>query len=404
MELLLAIFLGIKIGLSWPYLEEQGSHLLLNTASRFHIKGEHKIAMCILDGLQLIDDSNYSVYETRAALIGDMGMGKDEEPIYIRNLNAAIRLAPKQAGLSYYLRGLLAFDNGDWQQVVKDMSRSLELVSSGPSVCDAYVLRAAANIYLSNNIAAINDAVHATSLCPSEIAPLTTLAFAYNAIGNHDEAMNNLKYASQLALSNKVVIAHKSELVNMLLESALNMYMERRYEDALLVLEYIRLLDDSYYRLYETKAMVLLNMKGKGKDAEPMIVSNLNMAISLAPEQSAYSYYLRADIAFRNKEWTNSLSDLARIIEIHPTDQGVYESYIMRCRIYAILSNHVATIEEANRANKICPQEPLPYVILADSYNAISNRSEAIRNLNIAVQYAPTNEMVIEQKKIIMGE
>lgn len=327
----------------------------------------------------------------------NMNMGLDYEPLILSNLNMAIHLAPEQAIYSYYHRGALKLSHRDWQNGLSDLTRAIELGSTYPGIYQAYIKRAAAYGAVSNYVAAINDATQAKKLCPQAVMPYVLLASAQNAFGYTAEAFRNLNVALTMAPEDKDVKEAKQELEQTQMEPAVSLYNRGEYQEALRVLDDIQQMNGSNYLVYETRAMVLDKI-GIGKDAEPLILSNLNSAIQLAPKQAAYSYYIRGSLALCHRDVQNGMSDLTCSIEHSPTNRCAYHAYVLRGANYADQSNYFAAINDATRAIELCPQEALPYALRADCYNEISNRAEAIRNLNIALQLAPSNKVVLDLK------
>lgn len=404
MKLLLVLMLFIEIGTCVRTdIMTNGITQCINQAVRLYDNGYYKEASIIIDILQRIDDSNWRIYETRAFILDKTDEERVNEPLTINCLNMAIQLAPKQAVASYYLRGAIELRHCNWENGIKDLSCSIELAPTNVGMFHSYVLRAAAYGSISNYDAGIADAIQAREICSKSALPYVIMASAYNAISNRVEARHNLDIALKMDPSNQEVIKVKSEIVQAELNMAVDSCNAGRNVEALHTLDYIGSIDDSNYLIYEKRAMIMDKM-GPAKDAEPLILSNLNTAVRLAPLQAADAYILRAKIAFRKGDLSNSLNDLTRLIEHNPTNQCAYNAYVVRCAVYASQSNYIATIDDANRAKNLCPQEALPYVILANTYNDISNHSEAIRNLDVALKLAPSNELVLKTKHEIMGE
>lgn len=343
-----------------------------------------------------MDGSNYFVYQTRAFVLGSINTGVNFEPLILSNLNAAIDLAPTQALYAYYNRGQLALQHRNVQESIRDFTSAIELGPADPGVYRAYVSRAAAYGVSSNYVAAINDAARAIELYPSEAAPYVILASVYNMVGNRADAWMNMEVARKIDPSNPLVVGVKNELEQTDVEPAIGLYNRGEYQEALRVLDDIQRMNESNYLVYETRAMVLDKMKGE--DTELQILSNLNTAIQLAPQQAAYSYYQRGLIAFQNHDGQNALGDLSLALELKPEGSWSYQVHFMKSAILADQSNYVAAIENATQAIELRPQEALPYAILADCYHEVGNRAEAIQNLNMALELAPSNKVILDLK------
>lgn len=181
------------------------------------------------------------------------------------------------------------------------------------------------------------------------------------------------------------------------LNQADGLYLKGDYRSALLALDRAQRADNSNYLVYEMRAYTLDKMDTR-EDPGPLILSNLNMAIHLAPQCASSSYHLRGVMALKQRDMQNALKDLTTAIEMAPTDPKTRQSYIRRATVYGALSNYDKAIDDATRAIELNPQEVKAFVIRAAAYNAISNRAEAIRNLEIALQLAPTDNIVLSLK------
>lgn len=191
----------------------------------------------------------------------------------------------------------------------------------------------------------------------------------------------------------------KNKEVKLSIDDATDLYLKGEFGQALLALDRIQQVDGSNYLVYEIRALVLDKTDNEG-DIEPLILSNINKAIHLAPGRASASYYLRGSLALSHDDIKNALKDLSASIELDPTNPTVYQAYIRRATAYGSLSNYVAAIRDAVRAIELNPQEVQSYVICAAAYNAISNRAEATRNLDIALNLDPSNKFAL----IVKGE
>ena len=184
---------------------------------------------------------------------------------------------------------------------------------------------------------------------------------------------------------------------DILIKQAEGLYLKGDYGQALLVLDRAQHVDNSNYMIYEMRAYILDKIN-KRWDSGPIILSNLNMAIQLAPRRASSSYHLRGVLALKRYDMQNALKDLTAAIEMAPTAPKTCQSYIRRATAYGAMSNYDSAINDATRAIEMNPREVKAFVIRAAAYNSISNRAEAIQDLEMAIQLAPADDIVLSLK------
>ena len=175
-------------------------------------------------------------------------------------------------------------------------------------------------------------------------------------------------------------------------------YSRGHYSHVLRELDRIQPIAPSNYVIYEMRAWALHQMSEKRNDTT-MILSNLNIAIELAPLTASQSYYLRGIISDRLGSSDLAIKDYSTVISISPTNPDTFYSYVERAILYGKQSNYVSAINDAQRAAKLYPNKYTPYLIMAKAYHDMGELGEAAKCLTNAERMAPSNQLVIQMKQ-----
>lgn len=175
-------------------------------------------------------------------------------------------------------------------------------------------------------------------------------------------------------------------------------YSRGHYSYVLRELDRIQPIAPSNYLVYEMRAWALHQMSEHGNDTT-MILSNLNIAIELAPLTASHSYYLRGVISDRHGSSDMAIKDYSTVISISPTNPDTFYSYVERAILYGKQSNYVSAINDAKRAAKLYPKKYLPYLVMAKAYHDMGELGEAAKCLTNAERMAPSNQLVIQMKQ-----
>lgn len=248
-------------------------------------------------------------------------------------------LPQKQLALIIYLRGNLFLAKNEYNRVIDDASKAIELDPKGKAVPYAYHIRAAALSGIGQFDRAIKDHTKSIELKPEYVDAYYSRALSWVKKGNIELALAD--FTKAIELKPQYAAAYRDRG---------NAWMEKGDSN--------RALSD-YDRAIELDSSDALAYYNRGnfyieKGDYDLAIKDSEKAVALNPEDSeAYANIGKAWLM--KKSYSNAISNLTKAIQLNP---NYADAYFNRCIAYAKSNQHNASLRDAKRFIQIAPNHP----------------------------------------------
>jgi len=245
-------------------------------------------------------------------------------------------LPQKELALIIYLRGNLFLARSDYNRVIDDASKAIELDPTGDAVPYAYHIRAAALSGIGQFDRAIKDHNKSIELKPEYADAYYSRALSWVKKGNKQRALADFTKAIEL----------KPEYASAYRDRG-NVWMEKGDSD--------RALSD-YNRAIELDSSDALAYYNRGnfyikKGDYDLAIKDSEKAVALNPEDSE-AYANIGTAWLMKKSYSNAISNFTKAIQLNP---NYADAYFNRCIAYAKSNQDNASLRDAKRFIQIAP-------------------------------------------------
>src|SRR5262249_14149520 len=125
-------------------------------------------------------------------------------------------------------------------------------------------------------------------------------------------------------------------------------------------------------------------------------LADMNAAIKISPLESRY-YACRSDLHEKLGQTLETVSDLSKAIELHPT----FVFYGQRAAAYSLMGEFAKSLADADMSGAMNPSSALAHVTRATSLQDCSKKKEAIEECNKAIALDPTSGLAYFVRSLI---
>lgn len=156
------------------------------------------------------------------------------------------------------------------------------------------------------------------------------------------------------------------------------------------------------YSIYEDRAWALVCETNQGAPSPAVLLSNLNLAIQLAPDKvHAESYYLRGLCWGMTGDKENELRDYLIVIEKDPNNPKYASTYCILAGTMIETSNHIKALEYVNQSIALDPNYGMAHYMKTMIYSRMGMIEEAKEELRRAIELDPQVTNTINTSEFI---
>jgi len=279
----------------------------------------------------------------------------------LEDTQSAIRLNPN-IPRAYSTRGFVHIELGNFDEAIKDFTRSLNQATDQKFVYYNYVGRGAAYLGKLELVKQSSDLNANTTLSPSQIG------LAMDAERDLTKAIELNPNNQYRHLSNVYFVRASLSLLQEDTISAMN--------DLSKAIE----LNPKDPKAYKVRAVMFL----RRSDAVSAI-NDLSKAIELNPKDDS-SYSDRAKLLLLQKDYQSAMNDANKAIQLNPKNS---HAYTIRASLSFSRQDYLSAMDDANKAIQLDSKETEAYAMRAILFHFQNDNLSSMNNINKAIQLAP---------------
>ncbi|MDE0399882.1 MAG: tetratricopeptide repeat protein [Candidatus Poribacteria bacterium] len=239
-------------------------------------------------------------------------------------------------------QGETELQQGNHRESLACFDTALEL---NPNLADAYLNRAAVNLFLGHYKEAITDCDNALRLNPDLVLAYINRATAKTFLEEAEEAIDD--YNAVLELNPDFAIVYNNRaMANISL---------KRYKEAIADCDSALKLDPNLVQSYICRAMARSALK-----QNETALADFDIALKLAPD-SVEIYFARAHFKFALKDYAGTIEDYDKIVGLNPELGASLNVYGHRADAKYYLRDYEGAIEDYDKVIQLNPKSETAY-------------------------------------------
>ena len=228
-------------------------------------------------------------------------------------------------------QGQTEFEQGKHRESIACFDAALEL---NPNLGDAYINRAAANLFLGHHKEVIADCDNALKLNTHHVIAYNSRAAAKFLLGEAEDALEDCNAALELN-PNYAMVYNNRAAVNVSLE---------HFEEAVADCDSALKLDPNLVQSYICRATAKFAL-----DQDETALADYGTALKLAPD-SAEIYFCRANMRLALEDYTGAIEDYDKIVNLNPELGASLNVDRLRADAKRYLQDYEGAIEDYDKA------------------------------------------------------
>lgn len=239
-------------------------------------------------------------------------------------------------------QGETELQQGNHRESLACFDTALEL---NPNLADAYLNRAAVNLFLGHYKEAITDCDNALRLNPDLVLAYINRATAKTFLEEAEEAIDD--YNAVLELNPDFAIVYNNR--------AMAHISLKRYKEAIADCDSALKLDPNLVQSYICRAMARSALK-----QNETALADFDIALKLAPD-SVEIYFARAHFKFALKDYAGTIEDYDKIVSLNPELGASLNVYDHRADAKYYLRDYEGAIEDYDKVIQLNPKSETAY-------------------------------------------